>query len=167
MSIFSARFETPLGPVLAAANHGAIVGLWFLDQRYFPPAASDWTERPGDAALRRLGSWLDAYFAGQSPAPDFPLAPPGTPFRQAVWSLLRQIPYGWTATYGDLARRLGAPGRPASARAVGGAVGHNPISLVIPCHRVIGADGGLTGYAGGLKRKTALLDLEGARPPLL
>ncbi|MDR1077494.1 MAG: methylated-DNA--[protein]-cysteine S-methyltransferase [Propionibacteriaceae bacterium] len=167
MSIVSARFETPLGPVLGAANHGAIVGLWFEDQRYFPTAASDWPERPYDAALRRLDAWLEAYFAGQSPDPDLPLAPQGTPFRKAVWSLLRQIPYGCTATYGGLARLLGAPGRPASARAVGGAVGHNPISLVIPCHRVIGADGGLTGYAGGLKRKTALLNLEGARPPSL
>ncbi|MDR1152036.1 MAG: methylated-DNA--[protein]-cysteine S-methyltransferase [Bifidobacteriaceae bacterium] len=160
--------------ILVAAADDAVTGLWFEGQRHFPACAGQWVASsdddsgdgdsgPSDRVHARLRSWLDAYFAGENPAIDFPLAPRGTPFQQRVWSILRQIPYGETTTYGDIASRLtaqSASGR-TSARAVGGAVGHNPISLVIPCHRVIGATGSLTGYAGGLDRKTALLTLEG------
>jgi methylated-DNA-[protein]-cysteine S-methyltransferase len=127
------------------------------------PGARCGTDHPADSVLTRLFSWLDAYVAGRNPAIDFPLAPRGTPFQQRVWHLLRQIPYGETVTYGDIAARVSASsasGR-TSARAVGGAVGRNPISLVIPCHRVVGATGNLTGYAGGIDRKRALLKLEG------
>ena len=109
--------------------------------------------------------WLDVYFSGRKPEGMLPLAPRGSEFRRAVWELLREIPYGETVSYGDLAKRLEAQlGRKTSARAVGGAVGHNPISILIPCHRVVGADGSLTGYAGGLEQKTALLRLEGVLP---
>jgi methylated-DNA-[protein]-cysteine S-methyltransferase len=154
---FAAHFPSPLGPLVATADDHAVTGLWFEDQPGSPPAP----DGPPTPVLRHLGDWLEAYFAGANPPVTLPLAPRGTPFREAVWQLLRAIPYGATTTYGALARELARPGR-MSARAVGGAVGHNPISLVIPCHRVIGAHGALTGYGGGLDRKTALLQLEGA-----
>ena len=150
--------DTPLGPVLLASDGEALTGLWFLGQRYegagLSPEAEE-RELPVFADTRR---WLALYFAGREP--DFcpPLAPRGTAFQQRVWALLRQIPRGQTRTYGDLARELGC----ASARAVGQAVGRNPVSLLIPCHRVLGADGSLTGYAGGLENKKRLLRLEGA-----
>lgn len=113
---------------------------------------------PGAAVFEDAVRWLDRYFGGEDPGPPPPLAPLGaTPFRSAVWALLRELPYGSTTTYGRIAARLGGM----SARAVGGAVGRNPISLMIPCHRVLGADGSLTGYAGGTDRKAALLALEG------
>ncbi|MDR1185971.1 MAG: methylated-DNA--[protein]-cysteine S-methyltransferase [Bifidobacteriaceae bacterium] len=165
MTVHSAVFDSPLGPLVGAAQDGAVTGLWFEGQRHYPDA-NGWSDQPDDPVLRRLGAWLSAYFEGARPGADFPLAPQGSAFRQAVWALLRQIPYGQTTTYGRLAGLLTASqGRGTSARAVGGAVGHNPISLVVPCHRVIGAGGALTGYAGGLDRKVALLELErgGAR----
>jgi methylated-DNA-[protein]-cysteine S-methyltransferase len=114
--------------------------------------------------LVQARAWLDAYFAGLRPDIDaLPLAPQGSAFRQAVWALLRAIPYGETTTYGDLARALAAQSgqTKVSAQAVGGAVGHNPLSIVVPCHRVLGRDGSLTGYAGGLDNKVKLLTLEG------
>jgi methylated-DNA-[protein]-cysteine S-methyltransferase len=144
--------------MIGASEGGAIVGLWFVEeQRYLPAEIGTWTTRPDEPALHRLGTWIDAYFRAGNPAIDFPLAPRGTAFRAAVWERLRKIPYGQTTTYGKIAATLTA-----SPRAVGGAVGHNPISLVVPCHRVIGKDGGLTGFGGGLWRKKALLELEGA-----
>jgi methylated-DNA-[protein]-cysteine S-methyltransferase len=164
MTIRVACYTSPLGRILAAVTDDAVTGLWFEGQRHFPPLAATWAEDPDNPALTQLFGWLDAYFAGDRPAAGFRLAPQGTPFQLRVWSALRQIPYGETTTYGAIASRLGAQsatGR-TSARAVGGAVSRNPISLVIPCHRVIGASGSLTGYAGGLDRKTALLALEGA-----
>ena len=156
-------YESPLGRILLAGDGEALTGLWFEGQRHFaatlPPDA-----RPGEVpAFDQARRWLDLYFDGS--APDFapPLAPAGTPFRQAVWVLLREVPFGRTVSYGALAAELAArTGKPVSARAVGGAVGRNPIALLIPCHRVIGADGGLTGYAGGLERKRALLAHEAA-----
>jgi methylated-DNA-[protein]-cysteine S-methyltransferase len=111
-----------------------------------------------------LRHWLCRYFAGEAPVVDFALAPRGTPFQEAVWGLLLEIPYGGLTTYGAMARRMAAKMgvKSMSAQAVGGAVGHNPISIVIPCHRVVGSNGSLTGYAGGIDRKTLLLRLEGA-----
>jgi methylated-DNA-[protein]-cysteine S-methyltransferase len=163
MSTVTAHYPSPLGPLVGAAEDGAVTGLWFEQQRYFPEGLASAAAAPDSPVLRDLGAWLEAYFAGDNPAITFPLAPRGTPFREAVWALLREIPYGTTTTYGALAARLAAPGRKVAARAVGGAVGHNPVSLVIPCHRVVGAGGDLTGYGGGLDRKQALLHLEGAR----
>ena len=151
------HIPSPLGTITLASDGSSLIGLWFEGQKHdcyrlSPDALA--AELPVFAETRR---WLDCYFAGGVPDFSPPLAPRGTDFQQWVWSLLREIPYGATVSYGDLAARLGCP----SARAVGQAVGRNPISLLIPCHRVLGAGGRLTGYAGGLWRKEALLRLEG------
>lgn len=162
---YTTVYESPLGSMLLAGDAEGLTGLWFVGQKYFAaglcaePLVND--ELPAFAAAR---VWLDDYFAGNRPAcTKLPLAPAGSSFRLAVWDLLREIPYGETTTYGALARQLaGRLGRSAmSAQAVGGAVGHNPLTLIVPCHRVVGADGSLTGYAGGIERKRRLLALEG------
>jgi methylated-DNA-[protein]-cysteine S-methyltransferase len=147
----------------AATEAGAITGLWFDGQKYFPRDAPAWEHAPDFPALVRLRAWLDAYFVGKRPSIDFALRAEGSAFQQTVWRILRETPYGATTTYGAIARQIAAEQgkRTVSAQAVGGAVGHNPISIVIPCHRVLGATGSLTGYAGGLNKKTALLKLEG------
>lgn len=152
------RYASPLGTILLAADEEGLTGLWFEGQRGCPNKR---LARPtGEApALDAARCWLDAYFCGREPDFTPPLHLTGTPFQLAVWALLRQIPYGRTVSYGELARLLTVR---SSARAVGGAVGRNPVSLIVPCHRVIGADGSLTGYAGGIDRKRALLALEGA-----
>ena len=159
--VYVHRYASPLGAVTLAANGEALTGLWFDGQRYFPERAGSLEERSlpvFDAADR----WLDIYFGGD--APDFTpaLAPAGTPFCRAVWELLLAVPFGQTVTYGQLAaalaERTGASR--VSPRAVGGAVGRNPISLIIPCHRAGGAGGARTGYAGGLDRKARLLAME-------
>jgi len=151
---------TPLGDMLAAAEEGALCGLWFVGQRYFPLEAEAWLAAPCGASeapvFETSRAWLDAYFSGRDPGAPPPLAPRGTAFQQKVWAALRKIQRGHTATYGELA--VGCASAP---RAVGSAIGRNPISLIIPCHRAVGANGALTGYAGGLKRKQALLELEG------
>lgn len=160
--------STPLGRVLLASDGETVTGeeavtaLWFEGQKYFAAGLEPETEeKPDLPVFHQAAAWLNAYFAGLPlPSPP-PLAPRGSPFRQAVWKLLCEIPYGKTTTYGALSKRLKASGIPASPQAVGGAVGHNPISILIPCHRVLGADGGLTGYAGGLEKKRFLLELEG------
>lgn len=158
--------ETPLGPMLAAATDGALCGLWFYDQNHFPKEAAGWAKASELELFSRLTRQLDCYFQGTLREFDLPLAPQGTPFRQEVWDLLRAIPMGETTTYGHLARAMAARRglHSMSAQAVGGAVGHNPLSILIPCHRVIGADGSLTGYDGGILRKQALLKLEGCLP---
>jgi methylated-DNA-[protein]-cysteine S-methyltransferase len=152
--------DTPLGKIQAAACGNALCGLWFLGQKYFPPGVEKWESDAKHPIFISLKAWLDDYFAGKSPKIKFPLAPEGTKFQQAVWKLLLTIPYGKTSAYGAIAEKLSPEGKKASAQAVGGAVGHNPISIIIPCHRVLGADGSLTGYAGGLEKKRALLELE-------
>lgn len=139
--------------MLLAAENGALCGLWFCGQKHFPQ--NDWPEGD-DPVFAPVKNWLDGYFAGRITEPDFPLDPRGTAFQRSVWRELLRIPAGSTATYGRIAAAVGCP----SARAVGGAVGRNPISVILPCHRVIGSDGTLTGYAGGIDRKTALLRLE-------
>ena len=154
--------DTPLGKIQAAACDKGLRGLWFIGQKYFPQDAGTWQNEPGHPVFSSLQAWLEAYFAGKKPELTIPLAPQGSEFRQAVWKLICQIPYGKTSTYGALAAQLAASGKRASAQAVGGAVGHNPISLIIPCHRVMGSDGSLTGYAGGIEKKRALLELEKA-----
>jgi methylated-DNA-[protein]-cysteine S-methyltransferase len=157
------HIDTPLGTMIAAAKDGRLAILSFLGQKHFPADAKDWLRQPADPLLVALRSWLKGYFSGMNSELDLPLAPRGTPFQQAVWKILLRIPRGATITYGEIARKVAEEmGRPhMSAQAVGGAVGRNPIAILIPCHRVVGADGSLTGYAGGLEKKRALLRLEG------
>lgn len=163
---YASFYPSPVGRLTLAAHGNSLVGLWLEGQKYYGGGIADALTRRDDVPVfNQTREWLDSYFAGEKPdSAGLPLAPMGSEFRQAVWALLRQIPYGEVTTYGALARRLAAQmGRPnVSAQAVGGAVGHNPISIIIPCHRVVGADGGLTGYAGGLDVKRKLLALEGA-----
>jgi methylated-DNA-[protein]-cysteine S-methyltransferase len=192
--IYAYSYQAPMGAITASAQDDAITGLWFDGQKYFPPGVQAWSVAPDYPVFTQLSAWLDAYFAGENPSVTFPLAPRGSQFRQDVWRILLEIPYGQTTTYGAIARQLaserdsadkqGGHGqekrgaseqvvegsgkqvakksdkRVVAAQAVGGAVGHNPISIVIPCHRVLGSTGGLTGYAGGLDKKIALLKLE-------
>ena len=159
--IFTGYYASPLGNLMLAADEIGIRGLWFDGQKYFAcdlPAERIEQNTPVLAEARR---WLDIYFTGKEP--DFlpTLHPMGSQFRQDVWNLLLEIPYGERTSYGELAKILSEKnGGNMSAQAVGGAVGHNPISILIPCHRVVGKDGSLTGYAGGLQRKKWLLDLE-------
>lgn len=160
--IFTCEIDTPLGKMTAAAEDEALTGLWFNGQKYYPDKTDAWVGKAEHTVFAALRDWLADYFAGSNTPPAFPLAPRGTLFRQAVWGILLAIPYGETMTYGAIAASVAARrGLPSmSAQAVGGAVGHNPISILIPCHRVVGTDGSLTGYAGGIERKEALLRLE-------
>lgn len=144
-------YRSPLGTIRIAAQNGALFEARFVDE----PARND---LPSDPVLCTAVLWLDTYFAGGDPGPVPPCAPRGTPFQKRVWDALRRIPYGKTVSYGTLAGYSGLNAR--HARAVGAAVGRNPIAVFLPCHRVIGKDGALTGYAYGLARKTALLNLE-------
>lgn len=157
--LFLTHYASPLGPILLAADETGLTGLWFEGQKYFPSFLGVDYQEKETPVLTETARWLDVYFSGKDPGFLPPLHPQGSPFRQAVWNILLTIPRGQTMTYGEIARRLGVH----SAQAVGGAVGHNPISILIPCHRVVGSDGSLTGYAGGVERKARLLQLEGAR----
>jgi methylated-DNA-[protein]-cysteine S-methyltransferase len=153
------RYASPLGPMLLAASAQGLAGIWFEGQRH-GPGAVNWREEPGHPVLRQAQQQLEEYFAGTRTSFDLPLdLQLGTPFQQSVWQALLAIPSGRTTSYAELGRRLG---RPQAARAVGAAVGRNPVSIVVPCHRVLGTTGALTGYAGGVERKSALLRLEGA-----
>jgi methylated-DNA-[protein]-cysteine S-methyltransferase len=210
MDIYTSNYQSPLGAIVTAAHDGAVVGLWFEKQKYFPKDTADWIFAPDYPVLTELRVWLDDYFnqtgsppplqagalpesvgvqtptdlrrsrfgyrareseacemtlTGGTPAIPFALAPVGSAFRQMVWRILLDIPYGCTTTYGAISKQIAAElGKDRfSAQAVGGAVGHNPISILIPCHRVVGSNGSLTGYAGGLDRKQALLELERIR----
>jgi len=159
---YTLAYESPLGEITVASDGANITGLWFVGQKYYlgeknAPHARRETAR-GLPVFAGVTEWLDCYFGGAEPSFTPPLALHGTEFRLAVWSVLCQIPYGEVTTYGAIATRLAAE-KP--ARAVGGAVGHNPISIIVPCHRVVGAGGTLTGYAGGIDRKSKLLELEG------
>lgn len=161
---YTSVYSSELGDILLAADEIGLTGLWFFGQSYFAdtlPAEQVAQETP---ILAQAKEWLDEYFSGKEPDFTPKLHPIGSPFRQAVWKLLLQIPYGQTTTYGEIARQLEKlQNRPhMSAQAVGGAVGHNGISIIIPCHRVVGTKGSLTGYAGGLDKKMALLELEHA-----
>ena len=154
-----AVYETPLGKVLIARTEVGLAGLWFESQKWHPePMAAP--ERPDDPLLREAAAQVTDYFAGKRTQFELPLDLHGSPFQQSVWRALRSIECGATRSYADIARGIGSP---QAVRAVGAAVGRNPISVIVPCHRVLGSGGQLTGYAGGLDRKRALLALEGNR----
>ncbi len=158
-SIACTRCGSPLGPMIAAATTRGLAGLWFDDQRHLPDSSA-WPQQDDHPVLRAAVAQITEYFRGTRTAFDLPLdLQGGTAFQQSVWRALLAIPRGDTTSYGALGHRIGLAG---AARAVGAAVGRNPLSIVVPCHRVLGANGSLTGYAGGLARKTALLRLEGA-----
>lgn len=167
MKTYTCTVDTPLGAMTAAAGDDCLVGLWFIGQKYYPAATTQWVDDPGHPVFTALRARLGRHFDGQQNDDDLPLAPQGSPFRIAVWEALRRIPFGCTVTYGDLAREIARTRETGamSAQAIGGAVGHNPISILIPCHRVVGCGGKLTGYAGGVDRKEALLRLEGIVVP--
>ena len=158
-------YDSPVGPLMLASDGTSLTGLWMEGQKYFGGAIrEELVQRDDMPVFAMTRTWLERYFARERPDPsELPLAPRGGEFRQAVWELLCQIPYGELTTYGHLAKEMAARlGRASmSAQAVGGAVGHNPISIIIPCHRVVGSDSSLTGYAGGLEKKRYLLSLEG------
>jgi methylated-DNA-[protein]-cysteine S-methyltransferase len=146
------EIESPVGPLLLLGDGAALCAMYMRNQKYRPPANVDW--RRDDASFRAAREQLDAYFAGELRAFDLSLRMEGTEFQRRVWNALRDIPYGATESYGQIAARIGSPG---AARAVGLANGRNPIGIIVPCHRVIGASGALTGYGGGLHRKRWLL----------
>lgn len=164
MSCFITYYTSPLGRLLLAADEEGLTGLWLEGQKYFAAGLPQQREERRTPPLEEACRWLDIYFTGREPDFTPPLHPVGSDFQQAVWQLLLRIPYGQTTTYGalagELARQRGLTHF--SAQAVGGAVGHNRVSIIIPCHRVVGSGGSLTGYAGGLENKIKLLTLEGA-----
>jgi len=161
--MYLSHFLSPLGGITLAGDGDTLTGLWFDGQKYFGAGLPEGVLSGELPVFRSAARWLERYFQGEDPGAPPPLAPRGTAFQRAVWDILETIPYGRTVTYGELGRLLVKEGRLTafSPQAVGGAVGHNPISLMIPCHRVVGANGSLTGYAGGLDKKAALLTLEG------
>jgi methylated-DNA-[protein]-cysteine S-methyltransferase len=153
--IFKSHTSSPLGDVLLAATEQGLVGVWFVHRQQHMPDSSQWTTDEAHPTLVSVAHQLHEYLAGQRPSVDLPLQPAwGTPFQRAVWKALQRIPYGHTRTYGDIARDIG---NPKAVRAVGAAIGQNPHTIVVPCHRVVGANGSLTGFAGGLDRKQHLL----------
>lgn len=162
---YSTSYASPLGAITLASDGERLVGLWNAGQKYFAATVQgDTVEAPDLPLFTQTRAWLDAYFLGKKPdIAALPLAPAGGAFRQAVWDILCRIPYGHVTTYGDIAREIAArmDRKSMSAQAVGGAVGHNPISIIIPCHRVVGGNGSLTGYAGGIAMKIKLLTHEG------
>lgn len=160
--IFIQHYDSPLGAILLAADETGLTGLWFDGQKFFARDLPAERVEQNTPTLSEVKRWLDIYFTGKEP--DFmpPLHPIGSAFRRSVWDILLRIPYGQTTTYGEIARQLAEKqGRPRiAAQAVGGAVGHNKISIIIPCHRVVGTNGSLTGYAGGIDKKVKLLEWE-------
>ena len=161
---YTQRYDSPLGGILLAADDVGLTGLWFDGQKYFARDLSDERIEQETPVLAEVKRWLDIYFTGKEPDFTPPLHPVGSAFRRSVWEILLQIPYGQTVTYGEIARQLARKQGldRMSAQAVGGAVGHNEISIIIPCHRVVGTGGSLTGYAGGIGKKKKLLELERA-----
>lgn len=162
---YGTHYDSPIGDIFLASDEKNIIGLWIQEQKYIDRTMPKGIIEGVDMlALKEGKKWLDAYFAGKRPILDgLPLAPIGNEFRQCVWDILKEIPYGELMTYGDIAKEVAKRmnKEKMSAQAVGGAVGHNPISIMIPCHRVIGAKGNLTGYAGGIEKKIKLLTHEG------
>ena len=158
------HYESPLGGITLASDGESLIGLWFDEQKYYADVLDAQHEEQDLAIFAQTDRWLDIYFSGQKPDFTPALRMKTTAFRKAVWEILLTIPYGQTMTYGEISDRIAKQMGIArmSAQAVGGAVGHNAISLIIPCHRVVGSDGSLTGYAGGISKKVQLLQLEKA-----
>lgn len=160
---YTSHYETPIGGMTLGSDGEALIGLWFDGEKFFCDTMSGETQEKALPVFDQTKRWLDIYFKGE--APDFtpPLSPRGSEFRQAVWEILKTIPFGQTMTYGEIADRLAKQRglSKMSAQAVGGAVGHNSLNIIVPCHRVVGTNGSLTGYAGGIDKKLALLTLEG------
>ena len=159
---YTKRYMSPVGVILLAADDAGLTGLWFEGSKYFAAELPKAHIEQDTPVLLETIQWLDVYFAGKEPDFTPPLHLIGSDFRQAVWNILLSIPYGQTMTYGQIAKQLAKSMQFAkmSAQAVGGAVGHNEISIIIPCHRVVGTNGSLTGYAGGIEKKGKLLELE-------
>lgn len=163
---YTTYHDSPIGRITLAAKDDALAGLWLENQKYFLASLKgEQTVQRDTPVLDAAKAWLDCYFAGEKPGIEqLAITPAGSPFRRAVWHILCQIPYGQTMTYGEIASAIAAQSGQAhmSAQAIGGAVAHNPISVIIPCHRVVGSGGSLTGYAGGIHTKIWLLTHEGA-----
>ena len=161
---YISHYSSPLGTILLAADEIGLTGLWFVGQKYFALYLDKEHEEKELPVLKQAKTWLDIYFSGREPDFKVPLHFTGTDFQNEVWEILYSIPYGQTTTYGEIAKRLAASRglKRMSAQAVGGAVGRNEISIIVPCHRVVGSSGSLTGYAGGIDKKIELLKLEGA-----
>ncbi len=157
-------YQSPYGEMLLVANDSGLSGVYFEGQKYFPPPAPDWRRDMRHALLDSARRELAEYFGGERRMFETPLAPNGTSFQQAIWKAISTVGFGETITYSELASRAGFPG---NARAAGSATGRNPHTIMVPCHRIVGSDGSLTGYAGGLERKRALLALESGIPDLL
>jgi len=161
---YQTYYQSPLGQILLVSNEKSLVGLWLEDQKYYLGKIDKELIQNGEPAiLKQAKQWLDRYFNQAQPAlSELSLAPMGTPFQHDVWKILCNIPYGQTMTYGEIAAQIAIKmnKKSMSAQAVGNAVGHNPISIIIPCHRVVGSNGNLTGYAGGIEKKIKLLQLE-------
>lgn len=159
---YTSKYESPLGSVLLAADEIGLTGLWFEGQKYFALYLDQENEEKELPVFERAKQWLDIYFSGKEPDFTVPLHFTGTEFQNEVWEILYGIPYGQTTTYGDIAKRVAEKKglQRMSAQAVGGAVGRNQISIIVPCHRVVGSNGSLTGYAGGIEKKKFLLKLE-------
>ena len=162
---YTTFYESPIGRMLLAADDTGLTGLWFEGQKYFARCLDRETEEKELPVFAEAKRWLDIYFSGKEPDFTPPLHFTGTDFQKEVWEILYAIPYGQTMTYGAIADQLAKKRGLSrmSAQAVGGAVGHNNLSIIVPCHRVVGSDGSLTGYAGGIERKTFLLNLENAK----
>lgn len=160
--IYTCTYASSLGDILLAADEIGLIGLWFEGQKYFANTLPKEYISQETPILIETKKWLDIYFSGKEPKFTPPLHPAGSVFRQTVWQILLEIPYGQTITYGEIARQMAKINNTLhmSAQAVGGAVGHNEISIIIPCHRVVGRNGSLTGYAGGIDKKISLLKLE-------
>lgn len=162
---YKTDYNSPIGNITLVADSSNIVGLWIEGQKYFGDTVKEEMYRKDDLSVfQKTKNWLDKYFHEEKPEISaLPLAPIGGEFRQAVWKILCEIPYGQVITYGEIAKKIAKDRglKCVSAQAVGGAVGHNPISIIIPCHRVVGTNGSLTGYAGGLDKKIKLLKFEG------
>ncbi len=159
---YTYRYKSPLGGMTLASDGTYLTGLWFDGQKYFGSTLEKEYEEKELSIFEKTSRWLDIYFSGQEREFTVPIRLTGTDFQKEVWEILCTIPYGQTMTYGEIAKKIAAKKglQKMSAQAVGGAVGRNPISLIIPCHRVVGADGNLTGYAGGIEKKAWLLELE-------
>lgn len=163
--IYTTEFDSPIGRITTAEVDGTLIGLWLENQNYFESTISKDTQKNDNLRIfTDTRNWLDRYFAKKRPAiSELPLSPSGSDFRKSVWRILCKVPYGEVTTYGEVAREIANERGIAkmSAQAIGGALAHNPISIIIPCHRVVGADGSLIGYAGGIDKKIKLLEYEG------